>query len=291
MKNNKCIICNKKNFFLAFPFNTHFNGKIFRYKKCSSCKFVTIFPYPGKKDLKKLYDTKSYHEKFYLNKESNEYRDSVKYLNNFLNYNFKVKLLDFGSGNGHFIKEIEEVHKCYGVEYSLETIRQLKKKFKNVIFLNNNEIDNKKYNNFFDVIHLGDVLEHVINPDNLLINLHKKIKKNGLIYIEGPIERNLSLVNFSIIVFGNIKRFLKPNYRNNFKPYHLFFCDFRNQISMIKKLNKFRIIDYKIYETGWPYNNGGFLKKSIAFTSILFSKLNIFGFKIGNRFRIILRKL
>ena len=59
---------------------------------------------------------------------------------------------------------------------------------------------------------------------------------------------------------------------------------------MIKKTNKFRIIDYKIYETGWPYNSGGYLKKIIALAAILFSQLNFFGFKIGNRFRIILKK-
>ena len=66
-------------------------------------------------------------------------------------------------------------------------------------------------------------MEHVIAPDHLLINLHKKIKKNGLMYIEGPIERNLSLVNFLIILFGNIKSFLIPRYKNDFKPYTYFF--------------------------------------------------------------------
>ena len=288
MKNKNCIICNKKIFFPAFPFHTNFNGKIFHYMKCSSCKFVKIYPYPNKKDLNKLYENKSYHEKFYSNLESNEYKYSVRYLKKFLN--FKIKLLDYGSGKGHFIQEIDKIHKCYGVEYSLEIIKKLKKKFKNNNFLNNKEINDKKYNNFFDVIHLGDVLEHVINPNYLLINLHKKIKKNGLLYLEGPIERNFSLVNLSIIFFGNVKKFLIPNYMNNFKPYHLYFCDFQNQLSMIKKINKFKIIDYEIYETGWPYNSGGYLKKSIALLAILFSNLNIFGFKIGNRFRIILQK-
>ena len=288
MKDKNCIMCNRKKFVTAFPFNTHFNGKIFFYKKCSSCKFVKIFPYPNQQDLNKLYDDKSYHKKFYSSVETSDYINSVNYLNKFLNN--KIKLLDFGTGNGHFLREINKIHKCYGVEYSLETIKRLKIKFKKTIFLNKNEINNKKYNNFFDVIHLGDVLEHVINPDYLLQNLQKKIKKKGLLYIEGPIERNLSLVNFFIIAFGNIKRFISPNYKNNFKPYHLFFCNFQNQLSMIKKINKFKIIDYKIYETGWPYNCGGYLKKNIALIAILFSKLNIFGFNIGNRFRIILQK-
>ncbi|RPG55920.1 MAG: class I SAM-dependent methyltransferase [Flavobacteriales bacterium TMED235] len=288
MKDKNCIICNKKIFIPAFPFNTNFNGKIFYYMKCANCKFVKINPYPNKKDLKILYENKSYHEKFYSNVDNEEYRHSVRYLKKFLN--FKIKLLDYGSGNGNFIQEIDKNHKCYGLEYSLDTIKRLKKNFKNKIFLNNRELNDKKYNNFFDVIHLGDVLEHVIDPNYLLINLHKKIKKKGLLYLEGPIERNFSLVNLSIILFGNIKRLLTSNYKNNFKPYHLFFCDFQNQLLMIKKINKFKIIDYEIFETGWPYNSGGYLKKSIALMAILFSNLNIFGFKIGNRFRLILEK-
>ena len=184
MKDKKCIICSKKKFSTAFPFETHFNSKIFHYKKCLNCKFIKIFPYLCKKDLEKLYDNKSYHEKFYSSIETNDYKDSVKYLNKFLNN--KVKLLDFGSGNGHFINEINEIHKCYGVEYSLKTIKLLKKKFKKAIFLNNNKINNKKYNNFFDVIHLGDVLEHIIAPDDLLLNLHKKIKKKRFTIYRRP---------------------------------------------------------------------------------------------------------
>ena len=141
MKDKNCIVCNKKNFLTAFPFNTFFNGKIFYYKKCSNCKFIKIFPYPSKKDLNKLYDNKSYHEKFYSSIETTEYRNSVKYLKKYLN--FKVRLLDYGSGSGHFIQEINKMHKCYGLEYSLEILKKLKKKFKNVIFFDNQEIKKK----------------------------------------------------------------------------------------------------------------------------------------------------
>ena len=35
---------------------------------------------------------------------------------------------------------------------------------------------NKKFNYYFDVIHLGDVLEHVTNPNYLLKNTKKNEK-------------------------------------------------------------------------------------------------------------------
>ena len=198
--------------------------------------------------------------------------------------------MDFGCGKGQFIKEIQNKHKCYGVEYDLETIKKCKKTFKKAIFFNNKTLDKKKFFNFFDIVHLGDVLEHVVDPINLINKLNKKIKKKGLLYVEGPIERNLSIVNYSIILFGNIKKIIKPNLKNNFKPYHLYFCNFNNQLTMLKNIKNFKIVKYEVYETGWPYNCGGLVKKLIAILAIFFSKIDIFGFKIGNRFRIILQK-
>lgn len=289
MKNKNCIICNKKKFTSTFPFSTHFNKKIFYYKKCLNCNFVKIDPYPNKKDLEILYDNKSYHGKFYSNMESTEYKLSAEYLSSFCKK--RARLLDFGCGNGHFIKEIQNKYKCYGVEYDLDTIKQCRKTLTKATFLENKTIKKKKFNNFFDVVHLGDVLEHVVNPDSLLNKLHKKIKKNGLLYLEGPIERNFSIINLSIILFGNIKKLIKPNLKNNFKPYHLYFCNFNNQLLMIKKTKKYEIIKYEIYETGWPYNSGGIIKKSLVKVAIFFSKINIFGFKIGNRARIVCKKI
>ena len=273
MKSRNCIICKRNKFVLAFPFNTNFNKKLFYYNKCTNCKFVRIEPNPNKEDFVKLYDNNLYHKKFYTNIETKQYKDSAKFIENFLRNN--VKFLDFGCGNGHFIEQINHKYKCYGVEYDLNTIVECKKKIKNAVFLNNNQISIKKYNNFFDVIHIGDVLEHVVDPDLFLISLHKKIKKRGYLYIDGPLERNISLVNYSIILFGNIKRLFVPTNRNDFKPYHLYFCNFKNQLSMIDKLKKFRVVKYQVYETGWPYNNAGYIKKFIALISIIVSKLNI----------------
>ena len=70
MKNKNCIICNNNKFILAFPFGTYYNKKKFKYYKCKSCNFVVIDPYPNKFDFKKLYNNKTYHEKYYSNLET-----------------------------------------------------------------------------------------------------------------------------------------------------------------------------------------------------------------------------
>ncbi len=54
------------------------------------------------------------------------------------------------------------------------------------------EIPNDTYN----VINLSHIIEHIDSGDNLLQTLAKKLKKNGIIYVETPSERSLKLPSF-----------------------------------------------------------------------------------------------
>ena len=191
MNNKKnCIICNSNKFVIAFPFNTFFNNKLFLYKKCIKCSFVKISPNPNFKDLKKMYDNNNYHKEFYTHPEHNEYEASANYLKKYTKNNSII--LDYGCGYGHFIKKISKKNTLYGVELNSEVVNFLKIKNKNAIFFTVQNFKKKKLNFFFDIICLGDVLEHVTNPIKLLLDLDKNIKKGGLFFIEGPIERNIS---------------------------------------------------------------------------------------------------
>ena len=287
-KKKNCIICNNNKFVIAFPFNTFFNSKFFLYKKCIKCSFVKISPNPNSKDLNKMYDNKNYHKEFYTHPEHNEYEASAIYLGKYIKSNSII--LDYGCGYGHFIKKIPKKHTFYGVEYNSGVVNVLKKKNKKANFLTVQNFKKKKLIFFFDIICLGDVLEHVTDPIDLLLDLDKNIKKGGLFFIEGPIERNISLVNYFAIIFGCLKKFFIRDYKNTFIPYHLYFCDINTQTLMLEKLKNYKIIDIQVYESGWPYYSGGIIKKIIAYIAILISKANFLGFKFGNRFRIILKK-
>ena len=287
-KKKNCIICNNNKFVIAFPFNTFFNSKFFLYKKCIKCSFVKISPNPNSKDLNKMYDNNNYHKEFYTHPEHNEYEASAIYLKKYIKNNSII--LDYGCGYGHLIKKISKKHTSYGVEYNSEVVNFLKRKNKKNNFLTVQNFKKKKFYFFFDIICLGDVLEHVTDPIDLLLDLDKNIKKDGLFFIEGPIERNISLVNYFAIIFGCLKKFFIRDYKNTFIPYHLYFCDINTQTLMLEKLKNYKIIDIQVYESGWPYYSGGIIKKIIAYIAILISKANFLGFKFGNRFRIILKK-
>lgn len=286
LKKKKCIICNFKIFLNAFPYKTYFNNKIFNYKKCKNCKYVFINPIPSKIDFKKMYKNEDYHVNFYDKKISNEYIENFIFLRKFLKKNDHI--VDYGCGYGHFLKLIPSTYKKTGIELNSTIVKICKKKLKHINFLTSSVFYKSKFS--FNVFHLGDVLEHLPNPLAFLKKNEHKLKTGGLIYITGPLERNFSIVCYVFLFYGFIKNLIFKNSKYFFKPYHLSFFNLSNQLLLLKKLNQFEIIALEVYETGFPYNKGNILKKIIAIIAILFSKLNIFGFSIGNRVRIILKK-
>ena len=51
-------------------------------------------------------------------------------------------------------------------------------------------------------------------------------KPEGLLFIEGPIERNLSLVNYSILFFGNLRNIFFTYLKRYNTHTHIFFVSF-----------------------------------------------------------------
>jgi SAM-dependent methyltransferase len=99
-----------------------------------------------------------------------------------INFKKNVNILDFGSGSGVNV----EMLKKYG-NVDLQEVNKIArlnlKKIKNI---------NKIYSslkikkNYYNLVLVADVLEHVKNPKGLLRILKKNIKKNGYILITVP---------------------------------------------------------------------------------------------------------
>lgn len=113
----------------------------------------------------------------------------------------KSTVLDVGCACGDFGVLVSREKQCrvYGMEYDRASIKiaEETKVFTNLheVDLNTFDIEEYKgYCDFFDYITLLDVLEHTINPDQVLLKMKKFLKRNGFFII--------SLPNIS---FGEIK--------------------------------------------------------------------------------------
>lgn len=274
----------------AFPFYTKYLGQHFNFHSCCQCNTAFICPLPTEYILNSIYSGSSYHVNNYSDKSS-QYQESLDFFVKCIkDYDFKMKLLDYGCGVGYFINEANERgFNAEGVEFSADAVL-IAHQETHVNIMTVNDLDNEKKMQY-DVVHLGDVLEHLTNPILCITELLSFLKIGGYLYVEGPLERNFSFVNYMVMEFGLIKYRLGLTRSNSFSPTHLFRTDSRAQFNFFKKnFRNLYEIKYEVYETGWPYSEHTGLRFLISKISTMISFLIPLKFNYGNRFRIILKK-
>jgi 2-polyprenyl-3-methyl-5-hydroxy-6-metoxy-1,4-benzoquinol methylase len=230
-----------------------------------------------------MYQSESYHEEHYVDNDLSEYVKSAKLLSEFINPD-QSYILDYGCGYGQFLKTLSDMgFKAKGLEfdegacikaekYSGCSVKQISE------FSNVNETS-------FQAVHLGDVLEHLPHPRETLKQLLGVLDEKGIIFIEGPLETNPSLVYWSAKLFGHIKKLLRLNEQLG-EPTHLIRVNEKTQLNFILELNsRIKCLHWEVYETGWPYANNGFLRNLIAQSAIFLGGKRLFSSVMGNRFK------
>lgn len=243
---NTCHICNSN----TVPF---LNKDGYSLYKCSKCNLVYINPLPKPDFLKRdVYSKESGYQgnkakDLTKTKPDKKTRDILNYLEK---NNIKGNLLDVGCSNGEFMyhayKRGFEVH---GVELNSGTadigIKHGLKIFKGI--LNDAKYEDK----FFDVIFLGDVIEHVLSPKEFMKECDRILKPNGRVIISTP---NLDCTWAKITIA--LDKVFKIPCSSVTPPYHTFQFSENNLDLLLSSLNfsKTSIWFYKpprlMYELG-----------------------------------------
>jgi ubiquinone/menaquinone biosynthesis C-methylase UbiE len=105
------------------------------------------------------------------------------------------RILDVGCGDGSFLFDFKQRNwDVYGVDISKISCRIAKKKLGNNIF--NCELKNCGFpDQYYDVITLNHVLEHLPNPEEELREIRRILKDDGVVYAGVP---NIDSLQFKI---------------------------------------------------------------------------------------------
>ena len=156
----------------------------------------------------------------------------------------KNNILDFGSGSGVNLNMLEK--------YGLVDIHE-KNKFARIAIKNKNKKIKNLYStlkikkNFYDLILIADVIEHVRQPKNLLRNLKKFLKKDGRILITVPAYQFLFSKKDEAL--GHYRRYNKKILKNELTEFNIEKISHFNTllcipIIIMTLLNKFLKRDY-----------------------------------------------
>ena len=140
----------------------------------------------------------------------------IKNLIEQINLKKKNKILDFGSGSGVNLDMLKRQGSVDVHEQNKYARKMIKKNFKRI----NNIYSNLKIKkNFYDLILVADVIEHVKNPKSLLKNLKKFLKKDGYILITVPAYQFLYSKKDEKL--GHYRRYNKKNLIDELKGFKI----------------------------------------------------------------------
>jgi SAM-dependent methyltransferase len=211
-----------------------------------------VTPLPSAADFGVMYDRGAYHDVHYASvAETDELRRSLSFL---AARKSGGRLLDFGAGNGAFLlgagrhgydgqgieqgaSSIELAGRNSGMKVgSLEAVEQSADRF--------------------DVIHLADVLEHLPEPGAVLTRLARLLAPGGVFFLEGPLEKQRSLVYHFASTLKAARRAMHLDRDGDFPPYHLTLTDWHSQAYFFEQVMGYALLERELYETAWPYPAG-----------------------------------
>ncbi|MBN8491264.1 MAG: class I SAM-dependent methyltransferase [Burkholderiales bacterium] len=272
----------------GFPFAVEFDGKVFNYVRCGRCLSVFVDPVPDAQALARMYARSDYHDCHYAECQSGHYSAAARLLRDYAPEGATV--LDYGCGLGHFLHATRSAgFNAHGVEFDAEAAEAAALR-SGCPVIPVAEFERQPRMPHFDVVHLGDVLEHLPDPTDTQTRLLECLRPGGLLFVEGPLEENPSPVYWASRGFGTFKRWLRPGFVGRGTPTHLFRTSASPQLDFFRRVAPgFELLHWEIYETGWPYDGGGLLKRMISRSAMLLGGKRIGRVAFGNRFTALFR--
>lgn len=222
----KCYLCGQENISLLEKMK-------FQIAECSNCTFAFIISSTG--TGKNVYPEEYYKSwglkpngSLPLHTIAMKRKTFIHKLSEIEKYCSKGKVLDVGCATGIFLEVAQQRGwNVWGCEISEWAAKKAKEKFGDVIF-QKDVCEVKFEKNFFDLITLFDVIEHLDDPFKFFREIHQIMRPGGIVAIVSP-----SLTSLSRKLMG--KKWI------NFKEEHRFYFSPKSIRLFLSKLN-FKIL-------------------------------------------------
>ena len=189
--------------------------------------------------------------------------NSFTYLFNSLKKKYSIESnkslihLDLGCGNGFLTNHISTFFKeTHGYDVSESGINLAKKRnnLNEKYFLTDKNLSNIE-KNYYDIVTLLEVIEHVYDPHEFLVNIKSKMKKKGKIIISTPFHG----------YFKNLAIALTNKFDHHFNPLWL-----HGHIKFFSKRTIIQILEDNGFKINTIYYSGRFypLSKSMIIEAI-----------------------
>lgn len=217
--------------------------------KCRKCGFVYTNPkiiIPPEKTVHFYDEPKEYYSSIYDEDPLKIFNHTLNMIERFIKQ--KGRLLDIGAGKGEFLAAAKmRGWEVFGIELSKNFVDYAKQKY--ALSIQNCDLEKADFpNDYFDVVTLNMVLEHIENPHNLISQINRILRKGGLLYIEVPNMDSLLLKVIKIYYKFKLKDW-SPLLSPLHYPYHCYGYTI-SSLKLLCNLNSFVIIKFFVFGIG-----------------------------------------
>ncbi|MFX0196563.1 MAG: class I SAM-dependent methyltransferase [Candidatus Hodarchaeota archaeon] len=204
--------------------------------RCLNCGLSYLNPMPTFEELRQYYESDF---DIIVNRNSQSYLKGSDYIRNqlvaFEKFVRKGRLLDIGCGTGNFVFRARELGwDAYGIEISKRNSAFLRNELGlNVLNASIEEVN--LGSEYFDVVILNHVLEHLFDPKSVLRKISGFLRKGGILAIYVPNELE-SL--YSKLMLDDFLFYCQPRER---PTDHLYFFN-KKTIQLLLRNTGYRVI-------------------------------------------------
>jgi len=200
-----------------------FRETIFRYRECIGCGSLFCCPMPSGEMLGHMYDS-SYGGEAELEGEDTSLAKFTQVLD-FVEKQEKGVFVDYGCGDGKLLSKLHDLGwEVLGIDFNPDYASVLQDKGITVIG------HEQKTEVRADILHLGDVLEHLTDLKTQFPKILRLLKKGGYCVAHGPLEGNRNLF-YRALRFG--KRFKKRP--TEMPPFHVTLSTTKGQRELFRR--------------------------------------------------------
>ena len=237
-----CPLCGSNRTRLSGLGAIEYIGHVLRFLSCAACGSDYLNPMPTDAMLDVLYGH-GYQSSFEADPAIEDPKEP-RLVRNWLARSQCGVFVDFGCGSGSMLAQAKALGwEAIGVERDAAVAATVARTTGARVVRRVEELGTS----FADVLHLGDVIEHLTRLDEQVRPLVRLLKMNGTLLAQGPLEAEPSVFNSCV----RVGRYLRGAPTSAAAPYHVILATSRGQRLFFQRLG-LEEMAFRSWEVSWP---------------------------------------
>jgi SAM-dependent methyltransferase len=242
-----CPLCGHQPKRRSWLGSTRYLGQQFDYAECLACRSLYCDPMPDERTVAQMYGT-SYSTGCGTDVDLDDPRQPNQvtgWLGREATGGAAGTFVDYGCGDGRLLRQAKALGwKAVGLELDPAVAQATAARTGTEVVADPRQLRER---HLADVLHLGDVIEHLTDLAHQMPEILTALKPGGLLLAQGPLEANTNL--FTLALRG--QRVLRGSPPASYAPYHVLLATAEGQRTFFRRAGLVEL-EYKIDEVAWP---------------------------------------